>query len=219
MKDFFKRNSPIFYIGIFVAVVFIFIIILGQNTPGVAPTLQPTDEKELISDYNPVIGLKEARVTIVEFLDYNCPSCKALSPTIKNILEGNKNKVKVVVKHLPLVGISGHETSYLAAQAVQASTRFNKATEMHYGLLELESIDKEKILDLAERVGINKEEFSKTLDTEEVKKEVDEDLKLTEKLQVRGTPTLFLNGKLLDLQKQDLNTTILAEINKIYPQQ
>ena len=90
---------------------------------------------------------------------------------------------------------------------------------MHYGLLELESIDKEKILDLAERVGINKEEFSKTLDTEEVKKEVDEDLKLTEKLQVRGTPTLFLNGKLLDLQKQDLNTTILAEINKIYPQQ
>jgi len=84
MNEFFKRNSPIFYIGVFVAVVFVFIIILGQSTPTVSPNLQPVEEKELVAESNPVLGFKESRVTIVEFLDYNCPSCKAFSPALKN---------------------------------------------------------------------------------------------------------------------------------------
>jgi protein-disulfide isomerase len=219
MKDFFKRNSPIFYIGIFVAVIFIFIIILGQNTPNVTPNLQAIEEKELVYESNPVLGFKEARVTIVEFLDYNCPSCKAVSPALKNLIEGNKNKLRVVLKHYPLVSISGHETSYLAAQAVQAANKFGKASEMHYALIEANEITKEFILNTAEKSGINKDEFIKALESEEVKAEVDKDLEATKKFQVRGTPTLFINGKQIDLQRQDLNTLVLAEINKMYPQQ
>jgi hypothetical protein len=219
MNEFFKRNSPIFYIGIFVAVIFVFIIILGQSTPTVSPNLQPVDEKELVAESNPVLGFKDARVTIVEFLDYNCPSCKAFSPTLKNLLDGNKNKLRVVLKHYPLVGLSGHESSYLAAQAVQAANKFGKAEEMHYSLLTASELNKDYILSIAEKSGINKEEFSKALDSEEVKNEVDKDIEATKKFQIRGTPTIFINGKQIDLQKNDLSTLILAEINKMYPQQ
>jgi len=219
MNEFFKRNSPIFYIGVFVAVVFVFIIILGQSTPTVSPNLQPVEEKELVAESNPVLGFKESRVTIVEFLDYNCPSCKAFSPALKNLLEGNKNRLRVVLRHYPLVGLSGHESSYLAAQAVQTANKYGKAEEMHYALLEASDITKENILLIAERLEINKDEFSKKLDSDEIRAEVDKDLETAKKLQIRGTPTIFLNGRQLDLQKQDLNTLILAEINKMYPQQ
>jgi protein-disulfide isomerase len=218
MKDFFKRNSPLFYIGLFVAIVFVFIIVLGQNTPNVNPNLQPLEESDLVLESNPVLGFKDSRVTVVEFLDYNCPSCKAFAPTLKNLVEGNKNKVRVVLKHFPLVNLSGHESSYLAAQAVQTANRFNKAEEMHYSLLEANKIDREAILNLAERFEINRDEFSNLLDSEEIKQEVDKDLEAVNKYQIRGTPTIFVNGKQIDLQRQDLNTIILAEINRMYPQ-
>jgi len=90
---------------------------------------------------------------------------------------------------------------------------------MHYALLEASDITKENILLIAERLEINKDEFSKKLDSDEIRAEVDKDLETAKKLQIRGTPTIFLNGRQLDLQKQDLNTLILAEINKMYPQQ
>lgn len=218
LKEFIKRNSPLFYIGVFIAVVFIFIIILGQTTPNITPNLQPVDEKELVYETNPILGFKEARVTVVEFLDYNCPSCKAFAPTLKNVLEGNKNKVRVVVKNYPLVGISGHESSYMAAQAVQAANRLGKFEDMHYGLLDLKDINKDTILSLAEKFGLNKDEFNKIMESDEVKQEVERDIEATKKFNVTGTPTIFLNGKRIDLQRQDLNTLILAEINKMYPQ-
>jgi len=217
-KDFFKRNSPIFYIGIVVAVVFVFIIILGQNNPAPTPNLQPVNEKDLISETNNILGFKDSRVTIVEYLDYNCPYCKQITPTIKNLLEGNKNKLRVVVKHLPL-SIPEHETSFLAASAVQTAKRFNKAEDMHYALLESPKIDKEVIMALVDRFGINKDDFSKLLESDEIKKEVNEDLQSAKNLGIESTPTFFLNGKKLDIQRQDLSTTTVAEINKLYPQQ
>lgn len=218
MNNFIKRNSPIFYIGIFIAVVFIFIIFLGQNTPNTTPDLQPANENELVANNNTVLGFKEARVTIVEFLDYNCPYCKQISPNLKNLIDGNKNKVRVVLKHLPLVQLSGHESSYLAAQAAQTANRFNKGTEMHNALIEASKIDQEFILNTARNLEINIEEFEKLLNSDEIKKEVDADIEIANKLQVRGTPTIFINGKRVDLQRQDLNTVVLAEVNRTYPQ-
>lgn len=218
MKDFFKRNSPIFYIGIFIAVVFIFIIFLGQNTPNTSPTLQPVNESELVAENNVVLGFKDARVTVVEFLDYNCPYCKQISPNLKNLLDGNKNKLRVIVKHFPLVQLSGHESSYLAAQAVQTANRFDKGSEMHQALIDAEKIDKDLVSNTAKNLGINEEEFDKLLNSDEIRKEVDADLEMAKKLQIRGTPSIFINGKQVDLQRQDLNTVVLAEVNRVYPQ-
>lgn len=218
-KDFFKRNSPIFYIGIVVAVIFVFIIILGQKAPTTSPNLQPVNEKDLISDSNNILGFKDSRVTIVEFLDYNCPYCKQITPSIKNLLDGNKNKVRVVIKHLPLVGLKEHETSYLAASAVQTAKRFNKGEEMHYALIEASEINKDYIMTLVDKFGINKDEYTKLLESDEIKKEVDADIQTATNLGIQSTPTIFINGRKIDLQKQDLSTTTIAEINRLYPQQ
>ena len=70
---------------------------------------------------------------------------------------------------------------------------------------------------MAEKFGINKEEYISQLDSEEVKKIVENDESTASKLNLRGTPSLFINGRPFD-NSQDLNTVILAEMNKIYPQ-
>lgn len=216
MKDYFKRNSPIFYIGIATAVVFLFIIFAGSNTPNTQPSLEVVNQEEIVNENNQIMGFKDARVTAVEFIDYNCPACKAVASNLKNLESGNKNKFKIIIKHLPLIGLSGHETSYSAALAAQASAKFGKFQEMHYALLEANSLEKDSILEIAQRIGMNKDEFQKEWDSANVKKAVDLDMETAKKLQVNGTPTIFLNGKRID--NSNLNTLVQAEVNAYYPQ-
>lgn len=218
MKDYFKRNSPIFYIGVITAIVFLAIIIAGQTQPNQQPSLKALEEKDLFSTEDTVIGFKDARVTIVEFMDYSCPFCKTINETNKNLLSGNKNKVRFVIRNFPLKELPGHENSYSAALAAEASAKFGKFEEMHNALLESKDLNKETIIGIVERLGINKEEFTKEWNSEEVKNKVEKDLLDAQNLQLSGTPTYFLNGKKLDLQYNDLSTTTIAEINRLYPQ-
>lgn len=217
LKSFFSRNSPVFYIGIATAVVFIFIIIAGQSNPNVSPTLNPVSQEELYSETNYILGDPNSRVTIVEFLDYNCPFCKSISPALKTLENNNKGKLRIIVKHLPLTQLEGHEFSMLAAQSVQAAGKMGKFEEMHYSLLEMNPINRDSIIGRAESLGLNKDEFVKYMDSEEIRNEVNKDMQMAQNLKVQGTPTIFLNGIRLDLQKKDLNTEVLIEVNKAYP--
>jgi len=216
MKEYFKRNSPIFYIGILTAVLFLAIIFAGQGTPNVKPSLEKVSDEELYTNLNPIIGEKTARVTIVEFLDYNCPACAAVNPIIKATIQNNPGKIRLIVRHLPL-NIPGHESSKDAAIAATAAIKFNKFEVFHNELFNINKKDRETFISMAEKFGINKEEYISQLDSEEVKKIVENDVSTASKLNLRGTPSLFINGRPFD-NSQDLNTVILAEMNKIYPQ-
>lgn len=217
LKSFFNRNSPVFYIGIATAVIFIFIIIAGGSNENVTPTLKPISQEDLSTEQNYVLGDPNARVTIVEFLDYNCPFCKSISPVIKNLVSNNSGKVRVFIKHFPLTGNQGHEFSKLAAQAAQAAGKMGKFTEMHEGLMEMQDINRESIIERAVLIGLNQEEFISLMDSEEIKNQVEKDLETAKKLQITGTPSIFLNGLRVDLSKSDLNTSTLIEVNKAYP--
>lgn len=217
LKSFFSRNSPLFYIGIATAVIFTFIIIAGNSNQNEAPSLNPINQENLNTDHNFILGDSNARVTIVEFLDYNCPFCKSISPTIKNLVNNNPGKVRVYIKHLPLTGNQGHEFSKLAAQAVQAAGKMGKFLEMHDSLIDMQDINREKIIERAESLGINKEEFVSIMDSQEIVNQVEKDVETAKNLQISGTPTIFLNGIRVDLRKSDLNTLVLVEVNKAYP--
>jgi len=195
MKEYFKRNSPIFYIGIFTVVLFLAIIFAGSSTPTQAPSLEKVSDEELYTNQNPIIGDKNARVTIVEFSDYNCPACVSVNPILKSTVENNPGKIRLIVRHLPLP-IKGHETSKDAAIAATAADKFGKFKEMHNELYKLEDKGRDNLINTAVSLGINKEEFIKALDSEEVKQIVEEDMSAAEKLNLRGTPSIFINGRI-----------------------
>ncbi|NBO17317.1 MAG: hypothetical protein EBV07_00270 [Proteobacteria bacterium] len=216
MKEYFKRNSPIFYIGVFTVILFLAIIFAGSGTPTQSPSLELVNNEDLYNNQNPIIGEATARVTIVEFSDYNCPACVSVNPILKSTINNNPGKIRLIIKHLPLP-ITGHETSKDAAIAATAANKLGKFKEMHNELYMLQDKSKENLINTAVNLGMNKEEFVKAFESEEVVKIVEEDMKTAEKLGLRGTPSIFINGKVFN-PSQDLNTTILAEMNKVYPQ-
>jgi len=216
MKDYFQRNSPIFYIGIFTVVLFLAIIIAGSNTPSPVTKMEKVNDQDLYNNQNPIIGDPNARVTVVEFSDYNCPACINVNPILKATIDNNPGKIRLIIRHFPLP-ITGHETSKDAALAATAANKFGKFREMHNELYKLETKTRDSFISTAEKLGMNKDEFAKALDSDEVKQIVADDASAAQKLNLRGTPSIFINGKPFD-SNLDLNTTILAEMNKMYPQ-
>ena len=216
IKEYFKRNSPIFYIGVITAVVFVFIIIAGQTVPNPSVPMEVLSENVLYGPSNPVIGSPEARVTLVEFMDYNCPACSYIAPALKEYVNNSNGRVKLIVRHLPLP-IAGHETSVVSAEAATASNKFGKFAEYHQGVFSIPNKTRENLIDLAVTLGIPKEDFIKELDSEETKKIVSEDTTLAGSLKIQGTPTIFINGKLHDTKK-DLGEAIAEEVARMYPE-
>lgn len=142
---------------------------------------------------SPVRGPANAKVTIVEFSDYQCPFSKQAQPTFKQLLEAFPNDVKHVYKNYPL---PFHQRALPAAKAALAAREQGKFWEMHDLLFQdpkkLEDAD---FLEYAKKIGLDVKRFEEDSKSEKVQKQIDEDLKDVTSAEVTGTPTIFLNGK------------------------
>jgi predicted DsbA family dithiol-disulfide isomerase len=142
-----------------------------------------------------VRGAPMAPVTIVEFSDFQCPYCGAAHPEIARLMREFEGQVKLVFKSFPL---SAHERAMPAACAAEAAARQNKFWEMHDLLFahqhELEDAD---LVRYAGMLGLDVERFKTDLGGSEVKERVEADRKEGEKLNIQGTPTIYVNGRLL----------------------
>jgi protein-disulfide isomerase len=137
-------------------------------------------------------GNPEARVTVVEFSDFQCPYCSRGKEVMYELLKEYPQDVKVVFKHLPL---SFHKEAKPAAIAAEAAGKQGKFWEMHDLLFENQkSLGADKYLELAEGLELDMEQFKRDLANEEIVKRVDADAALAGKLGVRGTPGFFVNG-------------------------
>ena len=139
-----------------------------------------------------VKGPKEAKVTIIEFSDFQCPFCTRVNPTIKQIQDTYKDDVRIAFKHnaLPF-----HKDAKLAAEASMAAGAQGKFWEMHDKLFENQKALKRPELDkYAAELGLDMAKFKKDLDTHAYAKVVDEDQALAKKWGARGTPGFFING-------------------------
>ena len=139
---------------------------------------------------SPYVGPKDAKIVLVEFFDFSCGYCKRLAPSVEEIIKKNKD-VKVVFK--PVTFVSA--ISKYAAQASLAANRQGKFVEMYTAMLGSQARLTEEIINtMAEKAGLNMEKFKADVASEEVQKEIKEVADLANKLQIRGVPTLILNG-------------------------
>jgi protein-disulfide isomerase len=176
----------------------------GNNAPAAAPEPNPTitdkQFKELIDKGDsPMLGNKNAKVTIVEFSDFQCPFCKqfadATFPQIKKDYI-DTGKVKFIYRHYPLRAI--HPEAYRAALSSECAKEQGKFWEFHdedYKNQTTLSVDAFK--QFAQTIGLNTSKFNTCLDSEKYKKVVEEDEALGNGVGVNGTPAFFVNGKLI----------------------
>ena len=141
----------------------------------------------------PLKGAKNAKVTIVEFSDFQCPFCSRVEPTITKIVEEYKNDVRVAFKQLPL---PFHNNAHLAAEAALAAKAQGKFWEMHAKLFaNQQALERPSLEKYAEEIGLNVDKFKADLDSGKWKQKVDQEQAEGNKIGARGTPSFFINGK------------------------
>jgi protein-disulfide isomerase len=155
--------------------------------------LTPEKLKAITDGATNVFGPEGAKVTIVEFSDFQCPYCSRAAAATKKVKEKYGDKIRFVFRNFPL---SFHNKAHLAAEAALAASAQGKFWQFHDIVFEnqkaLERADLEKY---AEQAKLDVKAFKKALDDKTYEKAVDADVKLGEEVFVNGTPTMFLNGK------------------------
>ena len=158
---------------------------------------RPDPEKiyEIEIGDSPIRGSESAKVTIVEWADFQCPFCVRVDPTLEKIAEEYGDKVRFGFKHLPL---SMHTKARAAHQASEAAHRQGKFWEMHDRIFaNPKDLSEETYLRYANEIGLDIEKYKSDFSSSSVRKTIDADLAKARELGVSGTPSFFLNGRFL----------------------
>jgi protein-disulfide isomerase len=141
----------------------------------------------------PVDGPADAKVTIVEFSDFQCPYCSKAIPTMKALRKKYPKDVRVAFMHLPL---DFHEDANLAAQASLAAGDQGKFWEYHDMLFANATALKPADLDsYAEKLGLNMGKFKRALSSKKFEKHIQADMEVARDAGASGTPTFYVNGR------------------------
>jgi protein-disulfide isomerase len=162
----------------------------------------------------PFVGNPNGDVTVVEFFDYNCSYCRRAVPDVAKLLE-NDSKVKVVFKQLPIFG----DDSVDAAKGALAAAKQDKYFEMHQKLFsDPGSANKDKVLGIANAIGLDVPRLEKDMESEDVRAALDEARELAQKLEVRGTPFYLIGDRFIGGASQDLYDELVKKVSEVREQ-
>lgn len=142
-----------------------------------------------------VKGKVDAPVTIVAFVDFQCPFCSRFNSPVVEAINAYSDKVKFMIKNFPL---PFHPLAKPAAKAVLAAGEQGKYFEMAHAILKDNSnLSEDRIKQLAQDIGLNVDKFLKDWKDKDAQWEqlIQKDLELVNEINVQGTPTFFINGR------------------------
>jgi len=151
-----------------------------------------------ITDNDHIRGDKNAKVTIVEYSDFECPFCARFVPTIEQALADYPNDVRLVYRHFPLRQI--HPVAQKAAEASECAAEQGKFWELHDAMFELNvahGLTLDAIKSAAADLGLNTSTFNDCVDSGKTASVVEEDYQNGRAAGVTGTPGSFINGQYL----------------------
>lgn len=223
LKDKFVLSIIGITIAVIVGAVLYFSKFDSSTTANPNSSIPVSEEKQKLlevvaDDY--IKGNKDATVTLVEYLDFECEACGAYYPLVKQLADEFKTEVRFVNRYFPL---PGHKNGLPAALAAEAAGRQGKYWEMHNLLFdeqknwgEKQQLDPAIFEEYAKKIGLNLDQYKKDVKSKEVSERVNRDKTSGTQLGVNGTPTFFLNGEKIPNPKspEDFKTFIQAAILK-----
>ncbi|HEX4242069.1 MAG TPA: DsbA family protein [Steroidobacteraceae bacterium] len=145
-----------------------------------------------------VAGPEHARVTVIEYGDFECPSCKVAATTPKLLLERFPNKVRFIFRHFPLQ--DAHPHALLAAEAAEAAGAQGKFWQMYDVLFANQAHLKDRDLHrYAGELGLDMARYVAEMDDHIYLQRVREQIAGGERSHIRATPSFFLNGAIQDI--------------------
>lgn len=162
---------------------------------GVKILINPPRLDIRINADDPVRGPVEAPVTIVEFSDFQCPYCARVQPVLGQLLKKYPSQVRLVFKNSPL---PMHHQAKAAAEAALCAGEQGKFWEMHDWLYAHQAdLSGSSISAAAAEIGLDADRFSACVAKHGMMRRLDADMKEARQLGVNGTPTFFVNGRML----------------------
>jgi len=154
---------------------------------------RPITAKKIDLADAPMKGTPSAKITLVEFADYECPHCKRFQPVLHQILDEFRSDVKLYFKHYPL---PQHTNARLAAEAAVAAQKQGKFWQFQDKIWEKsEELTPAEIEKAAKEIGLDVPKFRQDMASEAVKARVQKDRSDGAAAGLQATPTLYINGR------------------------
>ncbi len=215
-----KKQVQVPVVGALILIIFAIAVIFynEQKTKEFSETVNK-NASLLIRDYSPTMGSRNAKVTIVEFFDPACETCKAFHPFVKRLMSNNRGKIKLVLRYTPL-----HKGSDYVVKLLEAARLQNKFWETLEATFESQSVwaahhnpQPERLWMLLGGVGLNLEKAKKDMQSSIIAKRIRQDIADAQQLKVTKTPGYFVNGKpLVRFGYEQLQQLVEEEIRNNY---
>jgi protein-disulfide isomerase len=173
------------------------------------------DFSTFVRDYSPFTGSPDATIYVVEFMDPECETCRAVYPDVKNFLREFDGKIKLVVRYAPF-----HPNSKLVIKILEASRKQDKywetlellfASQPEWG--DHHNPNPQLIWDYLPRIGLDVDRIKQDMEDPKIAEIIEQDILDGKTLNVRQTPTFFVNGKSLpSFGMSQLRDLIASEI-------
>ena len=189
----------------------------NSNKSNEAALIAKKNEEKFIRDYSTVTGNSDAEVTLVEFLDPSCETCRSFYPIIKDIMVQYKGKIKHVVRYAPF-----HEGSDYVIKLLEATKKQGKYEKTLEALFRYQNqwVDhhvpnKRLVWKLMAHLGLNIEQLKKDFNDPKLDELIKQELSDAKTLGVKKTPQYFVNGKFLqEFGHKQLIELIESELKK-----
>ncbi|HET9529633.1 MAG TPA: thioredoxin domain-containing protein [Blastocatellia bacterium] len=147
----------------------------------------------IATDDQPSKGSPQAQVTIVEFTDFECPSCARTQPILDELIKEYGDRIRLVVRDFPL---AQHANAASAALAAEAAREQGKYWEYIAILFQNQSaLGVDRLKEYASRLGLDTKRFDEALDSGKHAEKVQRDLNDGYRIGINSTPTVFINGQ------------------------
>lgn len=184
-------------------------------------SLSEEEQNALVRDYALVAGNPNAKVTVVEFMDPSCGTCIYFSPIVESLSTKYDDKVKVVYRFLPY--FNGSDFILSLVKAANEQGKFKEALKQflaqHNRWYANHQVNPFVAWGILQEVGVDIETAKKFLDenANTIKEQFKQNEADAEVLKVTGTPTFYVNGRLLkNLSHEELIKLVEDEIKKVY---
>ncbi|GGR53810.1 Na+/H+ antiporter NhaA [Nocardioides luteus] len=162
---------------------------LGQRDAALPKLLSPPVDP----DRDHIYGDEDAEVTLVEYLDYECPFCARATGTANEVRDYFGSRIRYVVRHLPL---AQHPHAELAALAVEAAARQGRFWEMHRHLFNhQDQLEHQDLAGYAADLELDVEQFVRDMEDPDLAEHVRQDMASADASGARGTPTFFIGNR------------------------
>jgi len=164
-------------------------------------------------------GNPDAKVTLVEYSDFECPACAQFSPYIKELINEYGDSLRLEYRHFPLINI--HANAVPAARAAEAAAQQGKFWEMHDKLFENQgawtrsSSPASAFNKYAEEIGLDMEKFKLHLNSSIITDSINESFNDAREQGFTGTPSFLLNGEKMQFTTfEEFKAAIVAAIEE-----